>query len=105
VRPLIAVIAVGTAVSAGAAFGASAGNGPAPASAAADKAVVRQLRALRSEMRRSTAELKALNAAVGVPKSTNTGSRKDVLHELREICRTSEITAQGVGFETISVDC
>jgi len=56
-------------------------------------------------MRRSTAELKALNAAVGVPKSTNTGSRKDVLHELREICRTSEITAQGVGFEIVSVDC
>lgn len=103
-RPVIAVIAVGTAVSAGAAFGASAGNEPEPASAAADKAVVRQLRALRSEMRRSTAELKALNAAVGVP-STNTGSRKDVLHELREICRTSEITAQGVGFETVSVDC
>jgi hypothetical protein len=104
VKSLIAVVGVGAAVTAGAAFGASAWNQPEPASAAVDKAVVRQLRALRSEMRRSTAELRALNDAVGRP-STASGSPKDVLHELREICRTSEITAQGIGLDDISAEC
>jgi hypothetical protein len=99
---LIALVAVAGAVAAGTAFAASPESGPAPASAAADRAVVRQLRALRSEVRRSTTELKALNGAVGRPGTSSGGY--DVLHELREICRTSERTALAMG-EEISVQC
>ena len=99
---LIALVAVVGAVAAGTAFAAGPESGPAPASAATDRAVVRQLRALRSEVRRSTAELKALNGAVGSPATSSGGH--NALHELREICRTSERTALAMG-EEISVQC
>ena len=99
---LIALVAVAGAVAAGTAFAAGPEAGPAPATAAADRAVVRQLRALRSEVRRGIAELRALNGAVGRPSASSGGYT--VLHELREICRSSERTALAMG-EEISVQC
>ncbi len=98
-KTFITALAAAAAVVFGTAFATAAPPSTSAAAAATDRAVVKQLRLLRSETRDNRDELVKLNLAIG----NNSLSGRNVMFTLREICKASEATARATG--DISVNC